>query len=78
MSSAQRRAFDNAFIQATIVNMDENSESREAVYQIFERLNSGGTQLTAHEIRVAIFAGALVKELSNLNDNCPLAFNLRS
>lgn len=70
LSSAQRRAFDNAFIQATIVNMDENSESREAVYQIFERLNSGGTQLTAHEIRVAIFAGALVKELSNLNDNC--------
>ena len=26
--------------------------------------------MTAHEIRVAIFAGALVKELSNLNDNC--------
>lgn len=69
LSDAQRRAFDNAFIQATIVNMDENPESREAVYQIFERLNSGGTQLTAHEIRVAIFAGPLVKELSELNNN---------
>lgn len=69
LSDAQRRAFDNAFIQATVVNMDENPESREAVYQIFERLNSGGTQLTAHEIRVAIFTGSLVQELSILNDN---------
>ena len=69
LSNAQRRAFDNAFIQATVVNMDENPESREAVYQIFERLNSGGTQLTAHEIRVAIFTGSLVQELSILNDN---------
>ena len=69
LSDAQRRAFDNAFIQATVVNMDENPESREAVYQIFERLNSGGTQLTAHEIRVAIFTGSLVQELSKLNDN---------
>lgn len=69
LSNAQRRSFDNAFIQATVVNMDENPESREAVYQIFERLNSGGTQLTAHEIRVAIFTGSLVQELSKLNDN---------
>ena len=40
LSNAQRRSFDNAFIQATVVNMDENPESREAAYQIFERLNS--------------------------------------
>lgn len=64
-----RRTFDNSFIQATVVNMTGTPESREAVYQIFERLNSGGTQLTAHEIRVAVFSGNLVKELVDLNNN---------
>jgi len=67
LSDSLRRKFDDAFIQATIVSTDGSPESLEAVYQIFERLNSGGTQLTPHEIRVALYAGPLIAELERLN-----------
>ncbi|GAB3574610.1 DUF262 domain-containing protein [Leifsonia lichenia] len=62
-----RRTLDDAFLQATVVSTDGSRQSLEAVYQIFERLNSGGTQLTPHEIRVALYAGPLIGELERLN-----------
>jgi uncharacterized protein DUF262 len=67
LSAEQKRTLDNTFIQATIVRTDGSSQSLDAVYQVFERLNSGGTQLTAHEIRVALYAGAFVDFLQELN-----------
>jgi Protein of unknown function DUF262 len=67
LTDEQRRQLDNTFIQATIVRIDGSRSSLEAVYQIFERLNSGGTQLTAHEIRVALYAGPLIEFLTELN-----------
>jgi hypothetical protein len=63
----QRRLLDNTFLQATIVATDGSKSSLEAIYQIFERLNSGGTQLTPHEIRVALFAGPFIEYLERLN-----------
>jgi hypothetical protein len=63
----RRRIFDDTFIPATIVATDGSPESLEAVYQIFERLNSGGTQLTPHEVRVALFAGPFIDFLDQLN-----------
>src|SRR5699024_6600776 len=33
------------------------------------RLNSGGTQLTPHEIRVALFAGPLMSSIQSLNSS---------
>lgn len=62
-----RRTFDDAFLQATVVSTDGSAPSLEAVYQIFERLNSGGTQLTPHEIRVALYAGPFIERLDALN-----------
>jgi len=38
-----------------------------SAYHIFERLNTGGTPLTAQEIRHCVFNGQLVKELTVLN-----------
>lgn len=69
LDESQRRSVDNTYIQATIVDTDGSIESQEAIYQIFERLNSGGTQLTAHEIRVALFAGELIELMHRLNQN---------
>lgn len=65
----QRRQLDNTFIQATIVKTDGSSQSLEAIYQVFERLNSGGTQLTPHEIRIALYPGTFVDFLETLNQN---------
>ncbi|WP_413800267.1 DUF262 domain-containing protein [Streptomyces iranensis] len=67
LNPEQRRQLDNTFIQATIVKTDGTSESLEAIYQVFERLNSGGTQLTPHEIRIALYPGRLVDFLEELN-----------
>ena len=63
----QRRTLDNTFLQATIVKPDGSTQSLEAVYQVFERLNSGGTQLTPHEIRIALYPGEFVDLLASLN-----------
>jgi hypothetical protein len=62
-----RRTLDNTFIQVTIVKTDGTPRSLDAVYQIFERLNTGGTQLAPHEIRVALYAGPLIEFLTSLN-----------
>jgi Protein of unknown function DUF262 len=63
-----RRMLDSTFIQATIVGTDGSIESLDSVYQVFERLNSGGTQLTPHEIRVALYAGPFIDFLTEMND----------
>lgn len=68
LGPTERRTLDNTFIPATIVKTDGSDSSLEAVYQIFERLNSGGTQLTPHEIRLAIYAGPFIDFLSALNE----------
>jgi hypothetical protein len=67
LSEDQRRTLDNTFLQATIVKTDGSAASLDAVYQIFERLNAGGTQLTPHEIRVALYAGPFIDFLTRLN-----------
>ncbi|MGW1715411.1 DUF262 domain-containing protein [Streptomyces sp. NPDC002156] len=69
LSADQRRMLDDTFIQATIIRTDGTNESLEAIYQIFERINSGGTALTPHEIRVALYPGALVEFISRLNES---------
>ncbi|MCA1602970.1 MAG: DUF262 domain-containing protein [Acidobacteria bacterium] len=54
-------------MQATIVAADGSPEVDDAIFQIFERLNAGGTQLTPHEIRVALYAGPLMASIETLN-----------
>ena len=67
LDEAQRFQLDDSFLQATILQTDGSPQVDEAVYQIFERLNSGGTQLTPHEIRVALYSGPLVDYIEELN-----------
>jgi hypothetical protein len=59
---------DDSYMQATIVAADGSAEVDESIFQIFERLNSGGTQLTPHEIRVALYAGPLMASIQTLNE----------
>lgn len=69
LEGEDRRRLDNSIIHATVVRQDEPSDGQGAIYQIFERLNTGGTLLQPHEIRVALFRGGLLTLLRDLNTN---------
>lgn len=69
LSDEQRRTIDNTFIHGTIVKYDASLGGDDAVYQVFERLNTGGANLTPHEIRVALYSGAFVRLLRDLNSD---------
>jgi hypothetical protein len=69
LSEPDRRRLDDSIIHATVVKQDTPSEDKSSIYHIFERINTGGRQLTEQEIRACIFHGALVDLLDALNGN---------
>lgn len=69
LTDEQRRFIDDTFIQAVIIRTPTSVSEYESIYQIFERLNSGGTNLQPHEIRVAIYGGETMDAIRQLNDD---------
>lgn len=63
-----REVLDDATLRAIIIRQIQLDDHSSA-YQIFERLNTGGTRLTDMEIRRAIFRGAANDFLIKLNEN---------
>lgn len=65
-----RRRLDDAILHVTVFKQDEPSEDQSSVYQVFERLNSGGKKLTPQEIRSAVHhSGGMRELLQSLNQN---------
>jgi hypothetical protein len=65
-----RRRLDDAILHVTIFKQDEPSEDQSGIYQVFERLNSGGKKLTPQEIRSAVHhSGGMRELLRDLNRN---------
>lgn len=59
---------DNSFLNCTIVReISPEAKSKKFLYNLFERLNTGGKSLNAMETRRAISYGNLIKELEDLN-----------
>lgn len=63
-----KRRLDDSILHATVIKQDQPSEDQSSVFFIFERLNSGGTQLEPQEIRAAIYQGEFNDLLTRLND----------
>jgi hypothetical protein len=65
-----RRRLDDAILHVTVFKQDEPSEDQSGIYQVFERLNSGGKKLTPQEIRSAVHhSGGMRELLYDLNKN---------
>jgi hypothetical protein len=58
-----RRRLDDAILHVTVFKQDEPSEDQSGIYQVFERLNSGGKKLTPQEIRSAVHHSGGMREL---------------
>ena len=69
LKDEDRRRLNDSILHATIVKQDEPSDDDSSIYHIFERLNTGGLQLTPQEIRACIYHGELNKLLGELNEN---------
>jgi len=69
LSEEDRRGLDDSIIPATVVKQDEPSDDDSSIYQIFERLNTGGVKLQPQEIRACIYHGEFNELLAEMNNN---------
>jgi hypothetical protein len=66
LPEADKRLLDTTILQSTIV-VPQSGGGMESVYRVFERINSSGIKLQPQEIRVALFAGPMIRLLRDLN-----------
>lgn len=67
LSDSDKRKLRNSVLRVINVRQLGPKDDDTSAYHIFERLNTGGTPLTAQEIRHCVFHGPLVDLLSELN-----------
>jgi uncharacterized protein with ParB-like and HNH nuclease domain len=69
ISEEDRRRLDDSVIHATIVRQDEPTDDNSSIYQLFNRLNRGGVNLNAQELRACLYHGEFNDLLEVLNNN---------
>lgn len=69
LSTRDQRRLRNTSLRAIHIKQLKPSLRNDSVFHIFERLNTGGTQLKPQEIRNAVYRGQIVDELELLNEN---------
>src|SRR5271165_4776752 len=58
-----RRRLDDAILHAIVFKQDEPSEDESSVYEVFQRLNTGGKKLTPQEVRSAVHHSGRIRDL---------------
>ena len=69
LSSAEQRKLKSTTIHAIIFDQAKPEEQDTSLYQIFERINTGGRALGAQEIRNCVYQGKLNSLLIDVNKN---------
>lgn len=69
LDEADRARLDDAVIHATVFKQDLPEGEINSVYEVFERINTGGIKLSPQEIRSCICHGNFNNYLHSLNDN---------
>lgn len=69
LTTKDQRKLRNSTLRAINIKQLRPSKEGDSVFHIFERLNTGGTQLKPQEIRNAVYRGPIVDKLKELNQN---------
>jgi hypothetical protein len=69
LDEADKARLDDAVIHATVFKQDLPEGEINSVYEVFERINTGGIKLSPQEIRSCICHGNFNDYLHKLNDN---------
>lgn len=69
MDEADRARLDDAVIHATVFKQDLPEGEINSVYEVFERINTGGIKLSPQEIRSCICHGRFNAFLHQINDH---------
>jgi len=74
LSEEDRLRLDDSIIHTTVFKQDYPDEDNQSIYEVFERINTGGLKLSPQEIRVCVSyvedeSSSLVSLLRKLNDN---------
>lgn len=69
LDDEDRRRLDDSIIHATVLRQELPAGSQDAVYSIFERLNTGGSPLQPQEIRIALYHGPFLQLINDLNQD---------
>jgi uncharacterized protein with ParB-like and HNH nuclease domain len=67
-SDADKRKFKNTTLRATIFEQTDPKDNT-SVFEVFERLNTGGVSLSAQEVRNAVVGGKIKQLLDELNQD---------
>lgn len=71
LDDEDQRRFKTTTLHAIIFKQNEPKNNDTSLYQIFERINTGGVRLSAQEIRNSIYQNYINDTLINLNNFAP-------
>ena len=69
LSEDDRQRLDDSIIHTIIFKQDQPKSDKSSVYEVFERINTGGVKLSAQEIRSCVSPGRFINLLRDLNTN---------
>jgi hypothetical protein len=67
LEEADRRRIEESTIHVTYFKQDDPQENDRSIYEVFERINTGGLKLSPQEIRTCVSHGPFVELLNKLN-----------
>ena len=56
-------------LRVVVIRQNKPSDNDQSMYEIFDRLNTGGAKLTPQEVRACLYSGPFYRLLMDLNDN---------
>ena len=77
LDSSSQLKLNNSIIHATIIKAeDPQQDNYTAIYEIFERLNTGGTKLSPQEVRDCVAHGRFVEKIKELSSSSDMEIML--